>query len=104
MIEIARITVPARFKNSHARVTMFWKTVRKFGTRYGGSSIRNGGGGAFNSVRLRMKATITATIIPNEYIASMRTAPSEINPNTVRPAKNAAIISEYTGSRAEQLM
>ena len=93
MIDIARITVPARLRNSHALVNMFCSTVRKFGRRYGGNSIIKGGGGAFRTVRLRMNATIMATEMPKAYIASIRTAPNDIKPNTVCPAKKVAIIS-----------
>ena len=49
MIEIARITVPARFTNSQPRHHVL-NTVRMLGIRYGGSSMMNGGGGAFSRV------------------------------------------------------
>src|SRR5688500_9770268 len=56
MMEIARITVPARFTNNQDRSSMFVKTDRRFGIRYGGSYIINRGGGAFKTVRFEMNA------------------------------------------------
>ena len=93
MMEIASMTVPALLTKSHARVSMFCKTVLMLGIRYGGSSIMNGGGGAFSSVRFRMNATTSAATMPRVYIASISTAPRDTNPKTVCPVKKAPIIS-----------
>src|SRR2546421_812162 len=91
-IEIDRITVPARFRKTEERVNRACATFPKSGSRYGGSSITNGGGGAFRIVRFKIDATMIATATPSKYIVRMITAPSDTTPNTVFPEKNAAII------------
>src|SRR2546423_1560239 len=89
-IEIARITVPARFRKIEQRVKSAWPTFPRSGRRYGGNSITNGGDGPFSEVCLRIQATIIATRIPITYIARIKTAPNEMKPKTDRPEKNAA--------------
>src|SRR5436309_11274247 len=103
-IEIASITVPARFRKIEQRVNSAWPTLPRSGRRYGGNSITNGGDGAFSKVCLRIQAMTIATIIPVTYIARIKTAPREIMPRNLLPEKKAAITRVYTGSRAEQLM
>src|SRR5580765_8225190 len=44
-IEIERITVPARCRKTPDRVSKALPTLRRFGSRYGGSSMTNGGAG-----------------------------------------------------------
>src|ERR1041384_2856446 len=59
-IEIARITVPARFRKIEQRVNSAWPTLPRSGRRYGGNSITNGGGGVLRGGGLRIQAPIIA--------------------------------------------
>jgi hypothetical protein len=68
-------------------------TLRKLGTRYGGSSSTSGGGGDFKIVCFKIHATIIATTMPSRYIERMMSTPTERKPNSFRSVKKAAIIS-----------
>jgi hypothetical protein len=89
---MVRITVPARLTKSHERVFIVCITLRKFGTRYGGSSSTSGGGGDFRMVCFKTHATTMATQMPSRYIESIKSTPTGTKPKSLTSVKKAAII------------
>src|SRR5690606_8707011 len=100
-IEMARMTVPARLRNCEARSHIVIMMLRHDGDLYGGSSSISAGAGPAKSVFLKTQAAAIAMSTPSAYRLNMTAARSESTPPSFCAGMNVAIISVYTGRRAE---
>ncbi len=100
----AKITVPASLRNTAARSKVWRTTERSVGRRYGGSSSKRGIRRPFTTVRPSTPAAASAVRVENRYMNTMRRPCTGSTPNTSVGGNSAAMISVYTGKRAEQVI
>ena len=96
--------MPASRRKLRVRIHIMRATVARIGMRYGGSSSNSGTDGPRRTVRPRTAAAARAMIVLNTYIATIRNPCTGNKPNTFEGGNSAAMISVYTGRRAEQVM